>query len=210
MIFKLVQINFITPFYIQLWLNLSLNPQKLHHVRTYIYVYTLFFKKFLGPKSRVHQPSKRLQEIDPLAPLTPAPPKTKQRKKPVSKTPIPPFATHQIHGSQNQRAAAMLFTPHRQHMRAGPTSIPQQPPSPTPQRTPTSSILLSPTGSDVEEDIRAGLEKLDLQPRSSLGSQSPWAGPHSKQIRAKTKPGAPDVWSFIEKTAQHRTCILCK
>src|SRR5277367_3803629 len=89
--FKLVQINFITPFYIQSWLNLSLNPQKLHHVRTYIYVYTLFFFKFLGPKSHVRQPSKCLQEIDPLAPLTPAPPKTKQRKKPVLKTPFPHF-----------------------------------------------------------------------------------------------------------------------
>ena len=172
MIFKLVQINFI-PFYIQLWLNLSLNPQKLHHVRTYIYVYTLFFKKFLGPKSRFRQPSKCLQEIDPLAPLTPAPPKTKQRKKPVSKTPIPSFATHQIHGSQNQRAAAMLFTPHRQRMRAGPTSLPQQPPSPTPQRGPTSPILLSSTDSDVEEDVRDRLEKLDLRPHSSSCSQSP-------------------------------------
>ena len=106
----------------------------------------------------------------------------------------------------------MLFTPRRQHMRSGPTSIPQQPPSPTPQRTPTSPILPSPTGLDVEEDVRAGLERLDLEPRSSSGSQSPRAGPHSKQakIRAKSKGGAQDVWSFIEKTAQHRTCILCK
>ena len=63
----------------------------------------------------------------------------------------------------------------------------------------------------MEDEVRAGLEKLNLQPRSSSGSQSPRAGPHSKLAKVqRTKGGAKDVWHFYEKTGPERVCILCK
>jgi hypothetical protein len=63
--------------------------------------------------------------------------------------------------------------------------------------------------------VREGLRRLNLEPRSSSGSQSPRAGRHSKQARVSPKAkgtgrGAKDVWTFFEQVANKRNCILCQ
>ena len=123
------------------------------------------------------------------------------------------FASRHIQGSQKRTAATILFTPCvRQHH---PVQVPahQQPPSPTPQpaKPPLSlSSSSSPSGSESEDEVRVGLKRLQLKPRS--GSQSPRAGPHSKQhgIASRPKGGAKDVWTFFEKSSVRHICILCK
>jgi hypothetical protein len=167
-----------------------------------------------------------------LAPLTPAPPKKRlhQRQQnpiPVPKTPVPvpgTFASRQIQGSNRrlaQRAAAVLFTPRTPH-----TPIIQHPrgqvpnqPSPTPQPRPARSLAqpssFSGSSSDsTEDDVREGLERLNLEPRSTGSdsrSQSPRAGRHSKQARVPPKGrNAKDVWTFFEKAGDRRSCILCR
>lgn len=174
------------------------------------------FKKNLG---RIRKPSKRLQEIDPLATLTPAPPPKirHQRQKQQVQTPVPSnFASRQIQGSQNRRAAAVLFTPHLQRQGAGLVSGHQLSPSPTLQRAiQPQQPLLSFSGSDseVEESVRVGLERLNLAPQTSSDSQSPQAGPHSKQnpVPKQSKGGAKDVWTFFDKSGdKHVQCVLCK
>ena len=180
----------------------------------------LFEKLYLG---RVRKPSQRQQGIDPLAPLTPAPPKQHrhqhQVQQQIPKTPVPAtFAFRQIQASQNKRAAAVLFTPCTPNQR-GQVPARQQHPSPTPYsaHSPVQSNVLpvSGSGSNVEDNVRAGLERLNLQPNSSSGSQSPCAGPHSRQPRArpvqpKTKGKADDVWTFFEETGNKRKCTLCQ
>ena len=124
------------------------------------------------------------------------------------------FVSHQIQQSQNRLAARVLFPPNAtQRQRQGVHF------TPTPAHQPESSTLLqrpsNETDSDVEPEVRAGLERLDLSNSSSSqsGSQSPRAGPHSKtrNIHSKPKGGAKDIWSFYEKseTNRHR-CIFCK
>lgn len=163
----------------------------------------------LQPEGRTRKPSKRKEGIDPLLPITPARP-------PVS------FASRRIQGSQNRAAAAVLFTPRKQHH--GPVPGPANqypPPSPTPQRVQTpmelnfTHTLSSNNSSDTEEEVRIELEKLDLHSQSGSqsrsGSQSPRAGPHSTQRKAqRPKGGANDVWKFFEKSSARQTCAFCK
>lgn len=177
---------------------------------------------------RVRKPSQRQQGIDPLAPLTPAPPKQpyrqRQTQKQVPKTPVPAFSSYQIQASRNQQAAAVLFTPRtprtpRTRNQRGPIPAHQQHPSPTPHHV---NPLVQPTvfpvsgsGSDVEDEMRAGLERLNLEPLSSSGSSSPRAGRHSRPSKArpiqpKSKAKANDVWTFFEETGNQRKCSLCK
>jgi len=184
-----------------------------------IYVYFIFPKFIVEPQTRIRKPSKRLLELDPLAPITPARPKAKGRQKdpaPVTPALLPPtsFASRQIQASQNRLAATVLFTPRRGHPGS---QQHQQPPSPTPYRFQPPLISAPPSlssdASDLEDEVRAGLQRLDLQPHSSSGSQSPDAGPHSKVKKAASKPrgGAKDVWEFFKKseTSQRHTCELC-
>jgi len=123
------------------------------------------------------------------------------------------FASRQIQGSQKRTAATILFTPRaRQHHHPHQVPAHQQPPSPTPLQSsrPSLSSNSSPSGSELEDEVRIGLKRLDLKSRS--GSQSPRAGPHSKQpkITSRPKGGAKDVWTFYEKSSMRHTCILCK
>ena len=141
----------------------------------------------------------------------------RQHQRQVPKTPVSStFAARQIQSAQKKKAAAILFTPHAPHQGRSQVHTYQSQASPTPHyphQTPESPILSSTSrDSDVEVDVRVSLEKLNLERRSSSGLQSPCAGPHSKQakVRVQTKGGAKDVWTFFDKTAQHRTCILCK
>ena len=89
-----------------------------------------------------------------------------------------------------------------------------QPSSPTPYQPARQSTLLatgSPLGSDVEDEVRVGMERLELQSSSSSGSGLPRAGPHSKQKNtSRPRGGAKDVWSFFEKGLGRHTCMLCK
>ncbi|KAF8812618.1 hypothetical protein BYT27DRAFT_7182580, partial [Phlegmacium glaucopus] len=169
-------------------------------------------------ESRIRKPSKRQQGIDPLLPITPARPKASTRTIPV---PVPPtsFASRQIQVSQNQVAATVLFTPHaRQHRHTGPVPAYHPPTTPTPLGAPKPVTSLSsnssPSDSEVEDEVRIGLERLDLksQSGSQSGSQSPRAGPHSKQRKVTSRPrgGAKDVWIFFEKSSDRHTCLLCK
>lgn len=178
----------------------------------------------LDLQSRIRKPSKRQQGIDPLLPITPA----KVPKAIPVPLPAVSFASRQIQGSQNRAAAAVLFTPHakstaRQHR--GQVTANQYPPaSPTPLRTgsPLKSVLTvsygtPPTlaGSDIEDDMREGLERLDLHSRSRSqsrsGSESPRAGPHSKhKVVKKPRSGAKDVWRFFENSSGRQKCLLCK
>jgi len=125
------------------------------------------------------------------------------------------FASRQIQGSQKRTAATILFTPRaRQHHHPHQVPAHQQPPSPTPLQSSRPPLSLSsnssPSGSELEDEVRIGLKRLDLKSRS--GSQSPRAGPHSKQpkITSRPKGGAKDVWTFYEKSSMRHTCILCK
>ena len=182
-------------------------------INKYIFIFNL------DPKTRVRKPSQRQQGLDPLAPLTPAPPKKHQRQRPENppKTPVPTtFASR-------QRAAAILFTPrtpHTPHIRNPRSRVPHQPfstlQSTHPQVQVANTILSnSSSDSDIEDNVRAGLARLNLEPRSSSGSQSPRAGSHSKQARIPPKAKgkdreAKDVWTFFEKTDDKRHCILCQ
>jgi hypothetical protein len=184
-------------------------------------IHKKILKNSLDLQGRIRKPSKRKEGVDPLLPITPArPPKTI----PVPFAPVS-FASRRIQGSQNRAAAAVLFTPRantaKQHH--GPVPANQYPPpSPTPQRgqSPLKSVLTlssdnSPPGSDIEDEVRIALEKLDLHSQSSShsrsGSQSPRAGPHSTQHRAqRPKGGANDVWKFFEKSSARTTCVFCK
>jgi hypothetical protein len=160
--------------------------------------------------------------VDPLAPLTPAQqpqPKAKgrpQHPQPTLKTPVPTtFASRQIQGSRNKLAATVLFTPRTKQC---PVPTYQQSPSPTPYQPPSMSTLhprpSSDSGSDFEGEVRAGLKRLELQPRPGSGSQSPRAGPHSRQRMPtkalKSKGGAKDVWIFFEKVSGRHACVFCK
>ena len=181
-------------------------------------------KFVLEPQGHIRKPFKRLQAVDPLAPITPVPLKTKvqrqQRGNPKTPVPMNKFTTRQIQGSQNQTAARVLFTPraNQQHPRTGHIPASQPPPSPTPLRAhqplPTSSPDSSSSHSEAEDRLRVRLERLNLQPQSASGSQSPRAGPHSKPTRVPVKPktrgGAKDVWHFFEKESECHTCILCR
>lgn len=189
----------------------------------YVYVYFIFSKFIVEPQTRVRKPSKRLLEIDPLAPITPARPKAKGRQQnpaPITPTPLPPtsFASRRIQASQNQLAATVLFTPRHHHGHPG-SRQQQQPPSPTPYRISQPPLIHAPSSpssnaSDLEDEVRAGLQKLDLQHESSSGSQSSHAQPYSKVKKAAPRPrgGAKDVWAFFEKSeSSHRhTCAFCK
>jgi hypothetical protein len=178
------------------------------------------------PPRRIRQPSKRQQGLDPVVPLTPAPPKiTQQRQRQqLPKTPIHPnhpssFTARQIQQSQNRTAARVLFTP-LATQQLHPHFAPPPPPaahlldSPTPLQRHVSTNQL---GSDVEDEVRAGLERLDLaqsgSQSSGSGSQSPRAGPHSKarKVPSKSKGGAQDVWTCYEKSENNRhRCLFCK
>lgn len=101
-----------------------------------------------------------------------------------------------------------MFTP-RPAQRQGPGHISfYQQVSPTPQQ---SLMLSSASGSDIEEEMRTGLARLNLAPHSSSGSQ---AESHSKQGKTKVKVAtgkkAEDVWNFFKQTSQDRTCLLCQ
>ena len=165
---------------------------------------------------RIRKPSKRLQEIDPLAPITPARPKPTRRQQPAPTTPVCPtghphvtFASRQIQSSQNRLAAAVLFTPHGNN-RSGHQAPQNQPlSSPTPHRSAQQPATGS--GSDVEDGIRAEMRRLELGLSSSSDSGAPRAGPHSKEKNlSRPRGGAKDVWSFFEKGFGRHTCILCK
>jgi len=172
------------------------------------------------PQTRVRKPSKRLQEVDPLAPLTPVPPRAKVQRKVPGKTktqvPITKFAASQIQSSQNKTAARVLFTPRASQHRTHPNPADESPPSPTPHRPqqfPTSSPDSSASESEAEDTARIRLERLNLQPRAALGSQSPRAGPHSKPTASskyKPKGGAKDVWQFFKKEPGCNICVICQ
>jgi hypothetical protein len=189
-------------------------------------IYFIFPKFIVEPQPRIRKPSKRLLEIDPLATITPARPKAKGRQKdpaPVTPAPLPPtsFASRQIQASQNRLAATVLFTPRRHRGHPG-SQQDQLPPSPTPYRAYQTPLIPTPSSSssdtsDLEDEVRNGLQRLDLQPQSSSGSQSPAsprAGPHSKVKKVAPRPrgGAKDVWVFFEKpeNSHRHTCVLCK
>jgi hypothetical protein len=175
---------------------------------------------------RVRQPSKRQQGLDPVVPLTPAPPKiTQQRQKQVPKTPTYPssFTSRRIQQSQNRTAARVLFTPlATQQLRPGftpartaaaPAHLPD---SPTPLQRRQQPVLSNQSGSDVEDEVRAGLEDLNLarsgSQSSGSGPQSPRAGPHSKARKVPSKSrSAQDVWTCFEKLENNRhRCLFCK
>jgi hypothetical protein len=169
---------------------------------------TAFFSKDLyiiyleHPQGRIRKPSKRQQGLDPVIPLTPAPPKTKARSQ--QQIPVTPlltsFASRQIQASRNQAAATVLFTPRTKH-----SFIPHHDsPSPTPFQE--ASQLIS-SSSEVEEEVRGGLERLELQ----SDSQSP-VSPLAKHPKVKSRPkgGAKDVWNFFEKSSEQNICIICK
>ena len=84
-----------------------------------LYINSLF-NFFLDLQGRIWKPSKQKDGIDPLLPITPARP------------PNISFASRCIQGSQNQAAAAVLFTPRKQHYGPGPAN---QYPPPSPTRT---------------------------------------------------------------------------
>ena len=132
-------------------------------------IYKFPFKISLDLQGRIRKPSKRMEGVDPLLPITPArPPKT------IPPPPPGPFASRRIKGSQNQAAAAVLFTPHKQHH--GPVPANQYPPpSPTPQRAQSPlktgfTLSFDNSSSDTEEEVRIELEKLDLRSQSSNSS----------------------------------------
>lgn len=187
--------------------------------REWQYTYIHAFPKFvLEPQTRIRKPSKRLQAVDPLAPITPVPPRAKVQRK-VPETPMTKFAARRIRGSQNKKAARVLFTPRASQHGTGPDPANEPPPSPTPlqahqpQPFSTSSPGSSSSQSGAEDRVRVRLERLNLQPQAS-GSQSPRAGPHSKPTKAplkhRPKGGAKDVWQFFKKEAGCNTCILCQ
>jgi hypothetical protein len=188
-----------------------LNPSSEASGSMYSTLYINYFiKNSLDIQGRVRKPSKRKEGIDPLLPITPARP-------PVS------FASRRIQNSQNRAAAAVLFTPRKQHHGPVPGPASQYPPpSPTPQRaqSPLKSALAlsSDNSSDTEDEVRVELEKLDLHSQSGSQSrscsQSPRAGPHSTQRKAakaqRSKGGANDVWKFFEKSSGRHSCEFCK
>ena len=175
----------------------------------------------VAPHARVRKPSKRAQHLDPLAPLTPAQPRVatshsrpKQLEKKTPTAPLSNFASRQIQGSQNQRAAAVLFTPRtKQHV--GPVPACRQQSSPTPHTPHPHTVLQfeseSSSASEVEEDLGAALQGLNLQSQPGAGSQHPHAGPHSMhKRRPRPRAGAKDVWTFIKKSSEQHICVLCE
>jgi len=190
--------------------------------------------------------------MDPVVPLTPVQPKLNkgkfqpQQKRP--RTPLPSsFAAHQIQASHNRRSAAILFTPHKQHalqatahgLQSSPTPNPAiRLGSPTPNpaiRLCSHALHLAPqlrleqsSSSEENEELEAGVQRLNLGSKSSSdGSQShsgshshssshhthaPCAGPHSKMRKALSKPkgGAKDVWTFFKQVGAQHECQLCK
>jgi hypothetical protein len=198
---------------VKIFFSAALNPEASGmYCLFFIYIISLI-KISLDIQGRIRKPSKRKEGIDPLLPITPA-------------RPLASFASRRIQGSQNRAAAAVLFTPRKQHH--GPVTGPANqyaPPSPTPHRAQsplkTAFALSSNNSSDTEEEVRIELEKLDLRSQSGSqsrsgsssrsGSQSPRAGPHSTQHKAqRPKGGASDVWKFFEKSSGRQTCIFCK
>ena len=118
-------------------------------------------------QSCICKPSKQQQGVDPLLSITPAQPKV-PKKIPV----LPPpdtlsFASHWIQGSQNPAAAAILFTSHAKHHT--PVTAHHYM-SPTP---PQADSFILPTGnssnnsSDTKDDVRIGLQKLNLHSQST-------------------------------------------
>ena len=92
-----------------------------------------------------------------------------------------------------------------------------QPVSPSPIPHYSTSLLASDGSSDsdsMEEELRAGIKKIDLTAMAHLdsGSKSPHAGPYSKQHGKSLKPwgGAKDIWTFFEKSDARQSCILCR
>ena len=91
-------------------------------------------------------------------------------------------------------------------------------PTPTPHQTTPTPVLLpkshsgspSDSGSDLENEVRAGLKRLELQPQCGSRSQSPHAGPHSRQRALRPRGGAKDVWVFFEKVSGWHPCLVCK
>jgi hypothetical protein len=188
------------------------------------------------PAHRPRKPSKRSQQIDPLLPLTPARPKHKPRGVRVpaqaseAQPTTPPgrtFAAEQIHGSKNRQAASVLFTPRsKQPSLAGRTPRSKQPtgrtpacqPHPASQRrphrqsspTPHSNIPDSDSLSE-EEELRAGLTRLDLSSRSSSGSPSPQTNPRREAPKAPAKrKSAKDVRTFFTLVDGIQACEFCK
>lgn len=147
-------------------------------------------------------------------------------RKPPKPTHAPvSFASRQIQGSQNRAAAAFLFSPRTNTAKRGPVPATHYPPpSPTPLRiqSPLKSVLAlqsdnSSLGSDseTEDEVRIGLEKINLRSQSSQsGSEAEsHAEVHSKQHRApKPRGGAQDVWKFFEKLSgsERHKCLFCK
>lgn len=164
-----------------------------------------------------------------MAPLTPARPKKGGKQTANSNIPATnTFASRQIQGSPNKRAATVLFTPCQQH--TAHLSFQTQS-SPTQHAVPASHLVhvMQPSESGVEGKVAAELEALNLQPHSSgspfssafqshsgsksrSGSHSPRAGPHSKQKRVILRPkaGAKDIWTFFQKSHSQHTCLLCQ
>ena len=142
----------------------------------------IFLKFIVEPPTCICKPSKRLQEIDPHAPITPAWPNPKRHQQPAPTTPVQPltsFASCQIQASQNCLAATVLFTPHgKKHHGRHPVS--HQPPSPTPHQPAQQPLLVSAnsqengppsgSGSDIEDEVGTGMQRLNLQSSSSSGS----------------------------------------
>ena len=183
----------------------ALNPEATSMYST-LYINSLI-KISLDLQGCIWKPSKRKEGVDPLLPITPARP-------PVS------FSSRRIQGSQNQAAAAVLFTPRKQQHH-GPAPNQYPPPSPTPQQPLTLSSNNSSSG--TEDEVRIELEKLDLHSwtgsqsrsgsRSRSCSPSPHTRPHSTMTQHKLqrpKGGANDVWKFFDKSSERHTCVFCK
>lgn len=174
------------------------------------------------PQGRIRKPSKRQLGTDTAAPLTPAPPpKARSRLQNPPATPQPgSFASRRIQESRKKTAATVLFTPrtkqHQRHLSHSPTPGHQQPPSPCPFQASEETSQLALSDSEVEEEVRAGLEKLDLQPQSDDSAPDSPPSNHPKVKTAKTvktarpKGGAKDVWNFYEKSSDRNICIICK
>lgn len=173
---------------------------------------TAFFSKKLykiyleRSQGRIRKPSKRQQGIDPVIPLTPAPLKTKARsQQQIPASPQVTFASHQIQASRNRTAAEVLYTPRtkRHHV------FRQESPSPTPLQD--APQLISLDSEEVEEAVRGGLARLELEDRSdSQSSDSISVSAELPKVKSRPKGGANDVWKFYEKSSDRHICIICK
>jgi hypothetical protein len=125
---------------------------------------------------------KALFQLDPLTPLTQA----GAKKSGGDETPFPSFVR-----SQNSRAAALLFTPHKKTQ----FLLPQASPTPEPSST---------YGAESDEDsMDIPLERLSLESHP---------GPELEGGKGKKKEVAHDVWEFFDKGTgrkDNRTCKLC-